>query len=112
MFGAATGLAPSSAGASSEGIGLPVSGESLPLNSVSEALFVEEAIVIPATPPVFPSAFPPTDAPSFGDWRSEASPSAVLYHWHWKSFFQISAGSGSAVLVSVSGWSVDFAVSS
>lgn len=90
---------------------LTVAGELLPLTSVSEAPLVGEALVVPATPPEFSSAVPPTDAPSLGDCWSATSPSVVLYHWHWKSLFHISAGSGSAGLVSVSGSSVALAVS-
>lgn len=102
-FGAPTCLGPSSVGTSSEGGGLPL----------TEAAFVMEAkleavVLLNASTWSTPT---PAGAPSFGESWSETSPSAVLYHWHWKSFFQISAGSGSAVFVVPSSSSVAFASS-
>lgn len=111
MFGELAGFTQPSVATFSEGVGLPASGEALSVNLVSEGLFLVGAAAVPAAPSVFPSAVLPTDAPSLGDCRSEASPPAVLYHWHWKSRFQISTGSGSAALASVSGCSVAFAAS-
>lgn len=89
-FGPPPGLGPPSVGPSSEGLGV----------LLTEAVFVMEAAVEAAafcdTSLAFCSTSTPAGAPSFGDSWSETSPSAVLYHWHWKSFFQVSAGSGSA----------------
>lgn len=108
------GLVPVSVGVSRRltvvGELLPKPGE-LPPESVTEAPLVGETVVVLATSPEFSSAVPPTDAPSLGDCWSVTSPSVVLYHWHWKSVFHISAGSRSAGLVSVSGSSVALAVS-
>lgn len=67
-----------------------------------------EAVVLCNASRAFCSSPKPGGAPSFGDSWSETSPSEVLYHWHWKSFFQISAGSGSAGLVVLSSSSEAF----
>ncbi len=114
-FGELSDFVPPSVVTSREDFGLPVPGELFPLNSVPEAPFVVEttveAIVVPIPSPALSFTVPIRETPSLGDCWSETSPSTVLYHWHWKSLFQISAGSGSAGLVLVSGWSVAFAAS-
>lgn len=107
-FGALDGVVQLLVVTSREGDGLSVLAELLPLDSITEAPFVVEALVegalvVPITSSAFSFTLTPTDAPSLGDCWSETSPSAVLYHWHWKSFFHISAGSGSAPLVFESG---------
>lgn len=86
-----------------EDVGLLVSGKSLPVRTVSVAPFAVEIVEVATMPLFSPSDFPPKRAPSLGAGLSESSPSAVLYHWHLKSFFQISAGSGSAALLTLSG---------
>lgn len=130
--GAASSVLPLSVASASNGVGLPTLAELLSLHSVTEAPFVVgtvveaavevvveadvEAVVEADVEVVVEAAVvasisaevtfegPPTAAPSFGDCWSETSPSDDLYHWHWKSFFHISAGSASC-------WFVTFAAS-
>lgn len=111
--GPVDGPSPPSVTPPTDGVGPGLRVEPSVLKRVTEApLAVGAAVEVDLVGVAVVSApVSPTAAPSLGDSWSDTSPLDDVNHWHWKSFFHNSAGSGSMGLESESGGSVALATS-